>query len=275
MIVESLIVSRRQPKRYNWSRVAKERVIAASKEPGATPSSIAAKFDGILDGGLPLNADQVRRILRTRTYLTSPTPRHIWTKESTDLIIFLYRECNMKSTEIAEKYNRKLDDGQELTPSMVRGLVNRHDPDAQIESSRRREYYAEMRQLANLPTKPTKAKVSSNPLRTIIAEARHSLPAVPALLPANQRRQHPDFAFFIENLEDDQCRWVCETTPDFTRCCGDRNVERPMTMRKHGRFYSYCLKHLRVVQRPGSESQGSQTKAIPDAPQGQKRVSGV
>jgi hypothetical protein len=196
-------------------------------------------------------------MLLTRAYVRSSKPKHVWSQKSTDLLVYCVLDLKMSAPEVAKKYHLKLDGGQPLTASKVRGLVHRHDPET-------RQAY-QQRQMSGLnegltpeagrkggsekksgPSSPILRFISSGGL---VAPQPRGLPEKPELPIATQHRLAH---LFLVNLGANQCRLVCTTTEDGDAvCCGRECAERPIERRGNkGRFYSYCPEHLAVMQKP-------------------------
>lgn len=253
MIINDQITSRRKSKRHVWSPAARTTILDACGEPGATARSVAKKYDGLLDGGMPLTPIQVRSVVRSKNYQRGATTRHIWSNYATNLIIHCVKDLNMKSNQVAALYNGKLDGGQKLTPSAVRGLVARHDPTAQEQSEQMslESKPAPIGELTTTLVKPSKPSllrmISTNMPPQRSADIR---PFVPDRRPVDNSLA----ALFIDNLADDQCRYITSKTADgISVCCGAKCQERPNRRPGGNPYYSWCGEHLgQMLQTPAS-----------------------
>ncbi len=256
MIINDQIASRRKSKRHVWSESARNTILEACAEPGATARSVAKKYDGLLDGGMPLTHIQVRSVLRAKHYQRGPNRRHIWSNYATNLLIHCVRDLHMNSHQVAALYNGKLDGGQKLTPSKVRGLVSRHDPAAhgvpariatQVKSAA-----SPIGEITTTIVKPSKPSL----LRMISTNMPPQKDAV--IRPFSPPRQPVDrglAALFIDNLGDDQCRYIASKTADgISICCGAKCQERPKRRPGGSPYYSWCSEHIgKMLQVPASD----------------------
>ncbi len=252
MIINDQISHRRNSKRCKWSSDARQTVIAAAALPGATASTVALKYNGLLDGGRGLSPIQVRTILRSKNSLPARNPKHIWTDHATNLIIHHVRDLEMNSQQVAALWTGKLDGGQKLTPSAVRGLVARHDRlSAQVAKPKAAQETPALPELAKTlakPSKPSLLRLVSNTAPP--AQILPSRPFIPAAKPA----ENPLSALFLDNLTDRQCRYIKETTAEgMSVCCGQPTAPRQRLRGGTGQYYSWCDEHAgKMMQMPAS-----------------------
>lgn len=261
MISDYPIKPRRVQNAKHWSPEAKDTILQELDKPGATAKDVAARFNGLLDGGRSLNENQVKRILMSRSYVRSERPKHVWSQESTDLLIHHVVVHNLPAPEVAKMFHLKLDGGQPLTAAKIRGLVFRHDPEAKEAARRKQEMLKDENRQGQ-----GKDKVRSGPSSPIlrflhtggeyVPQAR-GLPSKPEL-PINGH--HTLSHLFLVNLGDNQCRLICsETTEGDVVCCGKLCAERPAHLRgSKGRYYSYCSDHIQQLQKAPSSRAANQ-----------------